>query len=118
MSAISILTTQKERKNTNLFRIFEHAESAEDLLRLLLGNVPSSRTSSVRSASKNTLPVSAHYARALAQLAAERGFDGYLLNVEYRLDGGPEQVRALEAWISILNHELKRVVGPHAQTVW
>ncbi|KLO08577.1 hypothetical protein SCHPADRAFT_858859 [Schizopora paradoxa] len=98
--------------------IFEHAESAEDLLRLLLGNVPASRTSSVKSGVKNTLPVSAHYARELAQLASDRGFDGYLLNVEYRLEGGPEQVRAIEAWISILNHELKRTVGPHAQTIW
>ena len=65
-----------------------------------------------------SLPLSPHYARVLAELAQQRGFDGYLLNFECPLRGGIEQTRALAAWISILRVELKAKVGPHAQAVW
>lgn len=65
-----------------------------------------------------SLPVSPHYARVLADLARERGFDGYLLNFEFRLPAGAEQARALEAWVTILRQELKTKVGDHAQAMW
>ena len=95
--------------------IFEHENSAPDMLRLLVGKLP---PSGVNSSPNTTLPVSPHYARLLAALAAERGFDGYLLNFEYKLDGGPEQARALGAWISMLEVELRKRVGDHAHAVW
>lgn len=62
--------------------------------------------------------MSPHYARVLAELAAQRGFDGYLLNFECPLRGGVEQTRALAAWITILQAELESKVGPHAQAIW
>ncbi|KAF7799963.1 hypothetical protein EIP86_011206 [Pleurotus ostreatoroseus] len=64
------------------------------------------------------LPVSPHYARLLAHLAYQRGFDGYLLNIECALAGGREQTRALCGWIALLESELKNLVGDHAQVVW
>lgn len=54
----------------------------------------------------------------LADLAHQRSFDGYLLNFECPLLGGLEQTRALAAWISVLDSELKRKVGPHAEAIW
>jgi mannosyl-glycoprotein endo-beta-N-acetylglucosaminidase len=54
----------------------------------------------------------------LAELAYQRGFDGYLLNFECPLRGGVEQTRALSAWIALLDAELKIKVGPHAETIW
>ncbi|KAH8115639.1 glycosyl hydrolase family 85-domain-containing protein [Phellopilus nigrolimitatus] len=98
--------------------IFEHHESAEDILRLLVGKLPKSRTGTSGPSSNTGLPVSPHYARLLADLAHERGFDGYLLNFEYPFEGRSEQVRALEAWIAIFNAELKLKVGDYAQTIW
>jgi mannosyl-glycoprotein endo-beta-N-acetylglucosaminidase len=95
--------------------IFEHQDSAADMLRLIVGKLP---PSSANSMANTTLPVSPHYARLLAALAAERGFDGYLLNFEYALAGGPEQARALDAWIGMLEVELRNRVGPHAHAVW
>ncbi|OJT04414.1 Cytosolic endo-beta-N-acetylglucosaminidase 2 [Trametes pubescens] len=65
-----------------------------------------------------TLPVSPHYARLFAELAHQRGFDGYLLNIETALRGGVEQTRALTLWIAILERELKRAVGQHAHVIW
>lgn len=65
-----------------------------------------------------TLPVSPHYARLLAELAHQRGFDGYLLNIETALGGGVEQTRALTLWIALLERELKRAVGQHAHVIW
>ena len=65
-----------------------------------------------------TLPLSKHYARLLAEVAYQRGFDGYLLNFECPLRGGPEQARTLAAWIQILRTELQAKVGLHAQAVW
>lgn len=85
------------------------------MLRLLVGKLP---TSAINASANTSLPISPHYARLLAALAAERGFDGYLLNFEYALDGGPEQARALDAWIGMLEAELRRQVGTHAHAVW
>ncbi|KAI5120734.1 hypothetical protein M0805_006440 [Coniferiporia weirii] len=98
--------------------IFEHESSQEDMLRLLVGNIPGFGSSASKAFRNNSLPVSPYYARLLADLARERGFDGYLLNFEYPFAGKSEQVRALEAWISILNAELKQKVGDYAQTIW
>lgn len=65
-----------------------------------------------------TLPLSPYYATVLAELARERGFDGYLLNFECPLAGGVEQTRALAAWITLLHSEILEKVGPHGETLW
>ncbi|KAJ3473999.1 hypothetical protein NLI96_g12705 [Meripilus lineatus] len=87
--------------------IFE-GSAEDDCLRLVSG--PTSLP--------GTQYVSPHYARVLAQLAYQRGFDGYLLNFECRLPGGLSQSRALTTWVAILDHELKRTIGEHAECVW
>ncbi|SRR6266404_8082641 len=103
-------------------RIFEHSESEEDCLRLLFGRLPASRTGPAVpvSVEKSPVSVSHHYPRLLAYLARQRGFDGYLLNFEWHLraDSGIGQARALTAWISLLQVELKAMVGPHAEVIW
>jgi len=101
-------------------RIFEeHDFGGEDCLRLVVGILPTSTTGQAGKATSSlTLPLSPHYARVLAELAKERGFDGYLLNVECPLAGGVEQTRALAAWITILQSEILEKVGPHGQTIW
>ena len=99
-------------------RIFEHAESEPDCLRLLVGALPSAKTGPARQSASVTLPVSPHYARLLADLAYQRGFDGYLLNFEFPLRGGVEQTRALTMWIALLTKELKNRVGQHAEAIW
>ena len=101
-------------------RIFEeHDFGGEDCLRLVVGILPTSTTGQAGKATSSlTLPLSPHYARVLAELAKERGFDGYLLNVECALAGGVEQTRALAAWITILQSEIFEKVGPHGQTIW
>ena len=99
--------------------IFEHAEGIEDCLRLILGDLPQAETGPAAGSSRTkSLLLSSHYARVLADLAYQRGFDGYLLNVEVPLEGGAEQTRALSAWISLLQHELLRKVGAHAEAIW
>ncbi|KIP07565.1 glycoside hydrolase family 85 protein [Phlebiopsis gigantea 11061_1 CR5-6] len=98
--------------------IFEHQESEAECLRLLVGRLPQSQSGPAHPNAMRSLPVSPHYARLLAELAQQRGFDGYLLNVEVPLRGSVEQTRALCMWIALLEHELKRVVGEHAQVMW
>ncbi|KAJ4494824.1 glycosyl hydrolase family 85-domain-containing protein [Lentinula edodes] len=91
----------------------------QDSLRLLVGKLPKSRTGPVSQPTTPTsLPLSPHYARILADLAKKRGFDGYLLNFECPLVGGIEQTRALAAWITILQAELKYKIGDHAEAMW
>ncbi|OCH93261.1 hypothetical protein OBBRIDRAFT_749870 [Obba rivulosa] len=97
--------------------IFE-GSGEEDCLRLLVGRLPQSRTGPAASSSASSFPVSPHYARVLADLAHQRGFDGYLLNFECPLRGGLEQARVLTAWIALLENELQRKVGSHAQVIW
>ena len=99
-------------------RIFEHEASMEDTLRLLLGKLPKSRTGPPTTLLNNGFPISRHYARLLADLARERGFDGYLLNFEFPFIGRSEQARAVEAWTSLLGEELRRKVGEYAETIW
>ncbi|KAH7099340.1 glycosyl hydrolase family 85-domain-containing protein [Auriculariales sp. MPI-PUGE-AT-0066] len=60
----------------------------------------------------------AHYAEILAQLAAERGFDGWLLNVEVDLPNGAAHALKLVEWTCILRERLHELVGPHAQVIW
>ena len=81
--------------------------------------MPLSKTGRVnQSPSSLTLPLSPHYARVLAELARERGFDGYLLNFECPLVGSFEQTRALAAWITLLQSEILARVGTHGETHW
>ena len=98
-------------------RIFEHTDSEADCLRLLVGALPKVVTGPAKP-NAHTLPASPHYARLLADLAYQRGFDGYLLNFEAVLRGGVEQTRALTMWIAMLEQELNRKVGPHAEVIW
>ncbi|KZT23206.1 glycoside hydrolase family 85 protein [Neolentinus lepideus HHB14362 ss-1] len=97
--------------------IFE-GDGEHDCLRLLVGRLPQSNTGPAVASGDNSLPVSMHYARLLADLAVERGFDGYLLNFECPLRGSVEQTQALCAWISMLQSELWEKVGPHAEVIW
>lgn len=100
--------------------IFESG-AEPDCLRLLVGNLPSATTAPARHPANSTslsLPLSPHYARLLAALALQRGFDGYLLNFECPLQGGVEQTRVLAAWIALLRSELVRTVGDHAECIW
>lgn len=50
----------------------------------------------------------------LARLAKERGFDGWLLNVEVPLPGGRAHANALVEWVG----ELRRELGESGQVVW
>ena len=92
------------------------------MLRLLVGPLPSSTfgpaVPSAGTSSNTALPVSTHYATLLAQVAYERGFDGYLMNVECPLRGGAVHARALDAWLTILRAELRRIVGQHSKVIW
>lgn len=92
-------------------RIFEHLDSDSDCLQLVVG-----RTDYV--ATENKIPISKRYAVLLAELAYQRGFDGYLLNFESDLPHGADQAHALAAWILLLRAELRAKVGSHAQVVW
>ena len=81
--------------------------------------MPFSKTGQVdQPTSSLTLPLSPHYAKVLAELAHERGFDGYLLNFECALAGGVEQTRAVAAWITLLHSEILARVGAHGETHW
>ncbi|KAF8812658.1 glycoside hydrolase family 85 protein [Phlegmacium glaucopus] len=98
--------------------IFEGG-AEDECLRLVVGKMPLSKTGQVDSATSSlTLPLSPHYARVLAELARERGFDGYLLNFECPFIGGVEQTRVLAAWITLLQSEILARVGPHGETHW
>jgi hypothetical protein len=98
-------------------RIFENS-GEEDCLRLLVGRLPKSKTGPAHQSLPSSLPLSRHYAQVLADLALQRGFDGYLLNFECPLRGGVEQTRALAAWITILQSEILAKVGSHGETIW
>lgn len=79
--------------------------------------MPTSKTGQINQETR-TLPLTAYYAKRLAELARERGFDGYLLNFECPLVGRYEQTRALAAWITLLQSEILDKVGPHGETIW
>lgn len=94
--------------------IFEGSGEA-DCLQLIVGCPQAGAGPTLRT---DSIPLSKHYASVLAELARQRGFDGYLLNIECPLRGGPEQARALAGWILLLRSELVIKVGPHAQAIW
>lgn len=86
------------------------------MLRMIMGLIPG--VNSTRTQANPTIPLSPYYAEVLADVAKERGFDGYLLNIEIGLGRGAEEARALASWITILQDQLVKKVGPHAQTIW
>ena len=88
------------------------------MLRMIMGRVPGVNSAEIETQANTTLPLTPYYAELFADIAKERGFDGYLLNIEIGLGRGAEQARALAAWITILQSELVKKVGPHAQTIW
>ena len=89
---------------------------------MLFGRLPASKTGTAAPPTVETsaILISPHYARLLAYIAYQRGFDGYLLNFEWalRLEGGIGHARALTAWVSLLQAELKAKIGPHAEAIW
>lgn len=91
-----------------IIRIFENDDGREECPGLI----------SPAHASGPSSNPSLHHARTLANLAYQRGFDGYLLNMEVGLKEGMEQARNLSIWISLLEEELRRAIGDHAQVVW
>jgi len=102
-----------------LCRIFE---GPNDLQSLILGNIPSSVTGPA-APTDDTVNTSPYYARLLAELAQQRGFDGYLLNVEGSFpvqdkQTGIQWAHALAAWVAILREELMKQVGPHSEAIW
>ncbi|TFK24206.1 hypothetical protein FA15DRAFT_669759 [Coprinopsis marcescibilis] len=94
--------------------IFE-GQSDLDLLRMVVGKLPEGPNSQ---AVDYTVPVSSYYAELFADIAKERGFDGWLMNVEIYLQGGAAQARGLAAWMSLLTDAIHRKVGPHGQVIW
>lgn len=81
--------------------LFERAAGAADL-RAAIGGPLSRRAVGVA---------------ALGRLAAARGFDGWLLNVE--VDGlTPAEAAALRAWVADLTAAVHATVGAHGAVVW
>jgi len=55
----------------------------------------------------------------LAELARQRGFDGYLMNFEASFNSdGTKQAHAASAWVSLLREEMQKAVGPHSEVIW
>ncbi|TFK67271.1 hypothetical protein BDN72DRAFT_914846 [Pluteus cervinus] len=95
--------------------IFEGGSEA-DCLRLCVGQYPTGVSPPPLGSA--TFPLSTQYATTLANLAQQRGFDGWLMNFETSLEGAGAQARAVAAWLTILQSELEAKVGPHAETIW
>ncbi|KAK2462504.1 hypothetical protein APHAL10511_005474 [Amanita phalloides] len=88
--------------------LFEHEDHDADFRRLL--SDPFSPNE------ENTF--SGYHATNLADLAHQRGFDGFLLNFERPVPGGADQAGLLAVWIRLLREELWKKVGPHAEAIW
>ena len=84
---------------------------------MIIGKLPGQNLAADAKAD-GSIPVSSYYAELFADLAKERGFDGWLLNVEVGLQGGVDQARALAAWVTLLQQEMFKRVGPHSQVIW
>ncbi|KZT35230.1 hypothetical protein SISSUDRAFT_1008983, partial [Sistotremastrum suecicum HHB10207 ss-3] len=97
--------------------IFEGGAES-DCLRLLLGRTSATAKPTRSSNPELSIPLSNYYAKALAKLAADRGFDGWLLNFECPLAGGVEQTHLTSVWIDVLRAEVKSAVGDHGQVIW
>lgn len=91
-------------------RIFEGSHNP-DCLQLVVGHADCV-------VADKKIPISKRYAVLFAELAYQRGFDGYLLNFESTLSYKTDHARALAAWILLLKEELRVKVGPHAQVMW
>ncbi|TFK24205.1 hypothetical protein FA15DRAFT_641353 [Coprinopsis marcescibilis] len=96
--------------------IFEGG-SEQDALRMIVGRLPGGTDAQTYHVDF-TVPVSSYYAELFADIAKERGFDGWLLNVEISLQGGAPQARGFAAWMTILQQEVLKKVGPHGQVIW
>ncbi|GAA5984913.1 hypothetical protein JCM11641_003624 [Rhodosporidiobolus odoratus] len=108
--------------------IFEHEAGQDDILSLLLPPSPSSRNveSLSEASTTHTNPfsrLSMRFADYLVQLAIERGFEGWLVNVEVELGIGRERrwkrehATALVEWLRYLRGEMERkVVG--GEVMW
>ncbi|KPV77477.1 glycoside hydrolase family 85 protein, partial [Rhodotorula graminis WP1] len=102
--------------------IFEHDAGKGDIIELV---TPSSSFSSATSSSASRFDrLSTRYADCLVDLTLERGFDGWLVNVEVELGGegaSDEQKRAhaaaLVAWLRYLSGEMRRRV-PGGEIMW
>ncbi|KAJ2929356.1 hypothetical protein H1R20_g7745, partial [Candolleomyces eurysporus] len=112
------ITAAHRAGSTMLGTIIFEGGSEIDMLRMIMGRVPGVNSAEIETQANTTLPLTPYYAELFADIAKERGFDGYLLNIEIGLGRGAEQARALAAWITILQSELVKKVGPHAQTIW
>ncbi|GAA5889515.1 hypothetical protein JCM8208_001048 [Rhodotorula glutinis] len=102
--------------------IFEHDAGKSDIVELV--EPSSSSSSSGSSASSRLDRLSTRYADYLVDLAFERGFDGWLVNVEVELGGegaSDEQkeahAAALVAWLRYLSSETRRRV-PGGEIMW
>ena len=63
------------------------------------------------------MSVSSYYAKVLAGLAKERGFDGWLLNIEIDMAEGPSAARGLAAWLTVFRKEIVKAVGEHGKVL-
>ncbi|EFI28323.1 endo-beta-N-acetylglucosaminidase [Coprinopsis cinerea okayama7 len=103
----------------NYGRMFE-GEAQEDCFRMVIGTQPRNATvdDAPWSRANYTVPVSPHYAEILADIAKERGFDGWLINIEMDLKGGSSQARGIAAWVSLFQQEVLKKVGSHGLVLW
>lgn len=111
--------------------IFEWAASLPDLSTVLLGPSSPSRGSrtfvnpSARRPDKWSM-LSTHYADVLIDLAVEKGFDGYLVNVECNLfegEGedpvkGGQWAAAIRVWCEYFRREGERRLGSGFEVSW
>lgn len=95
--------------------IFE-GDSAGDLYRMIAGN-PLPVGGGEYSLPTSGMPVSSYYAKVLAGLAKERGFDGWLLNIEIDMAEGPSGARGLAAWLTVFRKEIVKAVGEHGKVL-
>ena len=57
------------------------------------------------------------YADLLVDLAVEKGFEGWLINIEVALPGGEAQASLLSSWLDYLTRETKRRI-PGGEIIW
>lgn len=94
--------------------IFEWDAGRQDIVLLTLGDRPHRREAFEE--------VSLEVADQLVELAVERGFDGWLVNVEVELGlengvGATEHARALLVWLQYLRSEVAKRV-PGGEVMW
>ncbi|BGO98491.1 hypothetical protein JCM10021v2_002151 [Rhodotorula toruloides] len=94
--------------------IFEWDAGREDIVELVAPTSPTAKRFS---------SFSTRYADLLVDVAVERGFDGWLVNVEVDLgsgsakEGAKEHTRVLLDWLVYFQAALKKRI-PHAEVVW